>query len=149
MSKKPKKEMDIARKIWLAGIGAYGKAFNDAQDAYTKMGQETTKIFEDLVGKGTELENKVADTAKKYAPKAPNISKTNIEDRMERMKTALGLVGESNEQNEQVDKIEARLDQIEEKLDALILAVDKINKPVRRSRATTAKKVTPKKTPTK
>ncbi len=145
MSKKPRKEIDIARKIWLAGIGAYGKAFNDAQDAYAKMGQETTKVFEDLVGKGSELENKVTDTAKKYVPKAAQMHKSNIEDRMERMKTALGMVGESSVQNNKVDMIEERLDTIEAKLDTLLSAIEKLDKPIRKPRAKTIKKPATKK----
>jgi septation ring formation regulator EzrA len=145
MSKKPRKEIDIARKIWLAGIGAYGKAFNDAQGAYAKMGQETTKVFEELVGKGSELENKVTDTAKKYVPKAAQMHKSNIEDRMERMKTALGMVGDSNVQNDKVDMIEERLDTIEAKLDTLLKAIEKLDKPIRKSRAKTTKKPATKK----
>jgi polyhydroxyalkanoate synthesis regulator phasin len=149
MSKKPKKELDIARKIWLAGIGAYGKAFNDAQDAYAKMGQETTKVFEELVGKGSELENKVTDTAKKYVPKAAQMHKNNVEDRMERMKAALGMVGETGEQKEKIDTIEARLDTIEDKLDTLLVAVNKLSKPAKTTKSRTTKKPAAKKTASK
>lgn len=137
MAKKPAKEMDIARKIWLAGIGAYGKAIGDATEAYAKMGKETTKVFEELVGKGAELEGKVASAAKKVAPdveKHMEKQRLAVEDRMDRMKAALGLSEAVVEQRDQMDGIEARLDAIEAKLDEVLAAVAK-PKPAPKSRA--------------
>ena len=40
---------DLARKIWLAGIGAYGKGFDEAQGQYEKLNTEATKLFNELV----------------------------------------------------------------------------------------------------
>ncbi len=94
MSDKSKKDMDIARKIWLAGIGAYGRAVDDATEAYAKVGKETTKIFDDLVGKGAELEGTVATVAKSVVPEMTQMTekhRAQVEDRMERMKAALGM----------------------------------------------------------
>lgn len=147
MAKKPAKEMDIARKIWLAGIGAYGKAIGDATEAYAKMGRETTKVFEDLVGKGAELEGKVSTAATTAAMRyAPDVEKQRalVEDRMERMKAALGMSEVAADQKDQMEGIEARLDAIEAKLDELI-ALSKPKKPAPRARKAPAKKTPAKK----
>jgi len=125
MSNKSKKDMDIARKIWLAGIGAYGRAVDDATEAYAKVGKETTKIFEDLVGKGEELEGAVATVAKSVVPEMAQKQRAQVEDRMERMKTALGLGEVAADQQEHIEKIESRLDAIEAKIDAVLAAVAK------------------------
>ncbi|WP_262696229.1 phasin family protein [Kordiimonas aquimaris] len=143
MSGKSKKDMDIARKVWLAGIGAYGRAIGDAQDAYAKMGKETTKVFEELVGKGQELENKVSTVAKQYAPEIAEKHRTNVEDRMERMKAALGLAETSADQAETIERLEARLDSIDAKLDKLIAASKPTSaKPRTRKAKPAAKKAT-------
>lgn len=128
MSDKSKKDMDIARKIWLAGIGAYGRAVDDATEAYAKVGKETSKIFEDLVGKGAELEGTVASVAKSYVPEMTQMTqkhRAQVEDRMERMKVALGLGEVAADQQEHIESIEARLDGIEKKIDTILAAVAK------------------------
>lgn len=134
MSDKSKKDMDIARKIWLAGIGAYGRAVDDATEAYAKVGKETTKIFEDLVGKGAELEGAVATVAKSVVPEMTQKHRAQVEDRMERMKAALGMGEVAADQQEHIESIEARLDVIEEKIDAVLAAVVK-SKAAPRARA--------------
>ncbi len=135
MSDKSKKDMDIARKIWLAGIGAYGRAVDDATEAYAKVGKETTKIFEDLVGKGAELEGAVATVAKSVVPEMTQKHRAQVEDRMERMKAALGMGEVAADQQEHIESIEARLDVIEEKIDAVLAAVVKPKAAPRRARA--------------
>lgn len=134
MSDKSKKDMDIARKIWLAGIGAYGRAVDDATEAYAKVGKETTKIFDDLVGKGAELEGTVASVAKSVVPEMTQKHRAQVEDRMERMKAALGLGEVVADQQEHIESVETRLDAMEEKIDAILAAVAK-PKPAQRARA--------------
>ncbi len=142
MTDKPKKDVDIARKIWLAGIGAYGRAVGDATEAYAKMGRETTKIFDDLVGKGAELENQVATAAKAYVPEFAEKQRAQVEDRMERMKAALGMSEVAADQQENIERIEDRLDALEKKIDAILAAVSKPKAAPRRraSKSTAAKK---------
>ena len=43
---------EFARKIWLAGLGAYGKSVDEAQGRYEKISSEANKLFDDLVAKG-------------------------------------------------------------------------------------------------
>lgn len=146
MSDKSKKDMDIARKIWLAGIGAYGRAVDDATEAYAKVGKETTKIFEDLVGKGEELEGAVATVAKSVVPEMAQKQRAQVEDRMERMKVALGLGEVAADQQEHIENIESRLDAIEAKIDAVLAAVAKPKAaPRARAKKPTAKRPAAKK----
>ena len=43
------KASEIAKNIWLAGVGAYGRAVDESQDRLEKAGVETPKLFKDLV----------------------------------------------------------------------------------------------------
>lgn len=54
-------DSDIARKIWLAGVGAYGRAFTEARDSAEKLAQGATEAFDQLVAKGEEVEDTVRD----------------------------------------------------------------------------------------
>jgi len=58
---------EMARKIWLAGLGAYGKSVEEAQGRYEKLSEEANKMFDELVTKGetNDVENRVADVRKK------------------------------------------------------------------------------------
>ncbi len=49
------KASEIAKNIWLAGLGAYGKAVEDAQGRLEKA-LEPPKLFRELVRAGTALE---------------------------------------------------------------------------------------------
>lgn len=72
---------DIARKIWLAGVGAYGRAYDNAQDAAEKLAAGANQTFDELVAKGEELEDVVrksisnAPVGKKIATLVSDISK--------------------------------------------------------------------------
>lgn len=52
---------DIARKIWLAGVGAYGRAFTEAKDSAEKLAQGAGEAFDQLVAKGELIEDTVRD----------------------------------------------------------------------------------------
>lgn len=123
---------DMARKIWLAGIGAYGRAFSDAQESLAKVSDETSKYFEDLVQRGEEIEDTVETRGRELAEriKSPGFS---MEDRIKEMreKLKLGAVGGES----RLDVIEARLAAIEEKLDALLAGAATKSKPSKRKAA--------------
>ncbi len=48
---------NVARKIWLAGLGAYGKSLEDAQGQLDKASQEASRKFSELVSKGQSIED--------------------------------------------------------------------------------------------
>ena len=57
MSKdKKRSSAESARRIWLAGIGAYGRAFTEAQEAIKDVTGKGSEIFDELVQKGEMLE---------------------------------------------------------------------------------------------
>jgi hypothetical protein len=55
----------VARRIWLAGLGAYGKRIEDAQEQWSKAGDETSRRFQELVDKGQQIEAQSAAVLKK------------------------------------------------------------------------------------
>jgi polyhydroxyalkanoate synthesis regulator phasin len=99
---------EFARKIWLAGLGAYGKSFDEAQGQYEKISAEATKVFEDLVVKGSKLETEAKD---KFQVKA------NVESRVSDVRKKLGLDKVSSDQ---------KVEELSAKIDALTDAVAKI-----------------------
>jgi len=58
-------DTDIARKIWLAGVGAYGRMFTETQGAVEKLASSANVAFDQLVAKGEEVEDKVRDVIAK------------------------------------------------------------------------------------
>ena len=64
-SKAPVADTDIARKIWLAGVGAYGRMFTEAQGAAEKLATGANEAFDQLVAKGEEVEDTVRETIAK------------------------------------------------------------------------------------
>jgi len=106
---------DLARKIWLAGIGAYGKGFDEAQGQYEKINTEATKLFNELVVKGEELEG---DAKEKFQSEKESV-KSNVEARVADVRTKLGL--DKDESDEKIEELSA-------KIDALTEAVAKLTK---------------------
>jgi len=64
-------EVDIARKIWLAGVGAYGRILSETQGAVEKLASSANETFDELVAKGEEVEDKV----RKSLAKSPQVEK--------------------------------------------------------------------------
>ena len=74
-SKVTDKAGEIAKNIWLAGVGAYGKAVEDAQGRLEKA-MEPPKLFRDLVKAGSALEDEAREAVESSsaARSAGNIS---------------------------------------------------------------------------
>lgn len=128
---------DAARRIWLAGIGAYGRAFSEAQEALKDMTGETSRVFDDLVQKGEFIELAVGEKSKEFMEKAkmPDFAMPdfdlNVDDRIAKMRSRL-MRGE--EVAEDISDLSARLDTIEAKLDAVLAALKPV-KPAPKKRA--------------
>ena len=148
---------EAARRIWLAGIGAYGRAFTEAQEALKDMTGETSRVFDDLVQKGEFIEMAVGEKSKEIMEKAkvPEFAMPdfdfNVDDRIAKMRSRL-MRGE--EVAEDIISLGDRLDTIEAKLDAVLAALAPMKAPsanaAAKKRAATkrapAKKTTPKTT---
>ncbi len=122
---------DVAHKIWLAGIGAYGRAYTEARDGALKLNAGTSEFFDDLVKRGEAIEGdvvsriasnerlssagarvaKVANTASRISQK----QRERLETRMERMRSALGF----GKKNSKVDALHAKIDRLEEEIAAI------------------------------
>ena len=79
----------MAKNIWLAGLGAYSRTYEelseryeDVQEKYDEINAEGQKVFTDLVDRGqvvqTQLESKVSK------------GKGTLEDRVDEIKKRLG-----------------------------------------------------------
>ncbi len=140
---------DVARRIWLAGIGAYGKAFEEGKAQLGKLGGSSSDMFDQLAEKGEKLEMAAKMQGLKLAGKANEIREDiGVEDRIaamrERLTGAVPTLGKGDTEA-RMDRLEAKLDSIEAKLDAVL---KKTSSP---KRATTqrTKTTTPKKTSSK
>lgn len=56
---RPAPELDIARKIWLAGVGAYDRISAETQGVVGKLASSASETFDELVAKGEEVEERV------------------------------------------------------------------------------------------
>jgi len=99
---------EFARKIWLAGLGAYGKSFDEAQGRFEKISVDASKMFDELVIKGSKIETEAKDKFQ---------VKDKVETRVAEVRKKLGL-----------DKVSAddRVEELSAKIDALTDAVAKL-----------------------
>lgn len=79
----------IAKNIWLAGLGAYSRSFNelsdrreDIQDRVEAINAEGQKVFDELVKRGKEMQGE--------AEKAMQQGRDTIEERVEEFKQRFG-----------------------------------------------------------
>lgn len=140
-----KKTGDVARRIWLAGIGAYGKAFEEGKDTLKGLTGGTSGVFDDLAAKGEKIQQAAMVKGAQLAGKASDLKDDiNAEERISAMRARL-LGGGSGDR---IDAVEARLASIEDKLDALLKMQTKPTpKRAATRRTTTTKKTAAKKKP--
>jgi polyhydroxyalkanoate synthesis regulator phasin len=106
---------EMARKIWLAGLGAYGKGFEEAKSRIEMLNAESNKMFADLVVKGEKLE---AEGKGKFVEVKDKVSaKADVETRVEAVRSKLGL--NSSDADIKIEELNA-------KIDALTAAVAKL-----------------------
>ena len=100
---------EFARKIWLAGLGAYGKSMDEAQGRYEKVTEEANKLFEELVAKGENLESEAKGKIKQTT--------SDVEARVADVRKKLGLDADNSDQ---------KIEELSAKVDALTEAVAKL-----------------------
>ena len=106
------KASEIAKNIWLAGVGAYGKAVDEAQGRMEKAGVEPPKLFRDLVKAGAALEEEA-----RGAIEAGQAARSSVEERIQRARENFNLQRPARGEDllalhEKIDRIEARLDML-------------------------------------
>ena len=92
--------MEIARKIWLAGVGAYGRVYQEAAGRVEKVTGAANEMFDQLVEKGEQVEDlvkasiaknetasKVSDYVEKTTAQVKEASESGVHDLEERFGT--------------------------------------------------------------
>jgi len=152
--KKPQKTSETARRIWLAGVGAYGRAFTEAQEAFKEVTGKSSEVFDDLVQKGEMIEMGLNKKSKDWVEKS-GIGDFDLEDRIKKMRSRLRR---SDDAADDLEHMESRLDAMEAKLDRVLSALEPKSKPKAKKpaakkapvkRATTKRTTTTKKTAAK
>jgi hypothetical protein len=107
---------EIAKNIWLAGVGAYGKAVDEAQGRLEKAGVEPPKLFRDLVKAGAALEEEARD-----ALQAGQTARSSVEDRISRVRENFNL--QRPARGEDLLALHEKIDRLANKVDALASAL--------------------------
>lgn len=147
MAKKPE-DKDTIRKIWLAGVGAYGRAYSEAKGAVDSLAGKSSDVFDELVQKGEMIETVGKHKANELVGKGKSVVEDmtpdfEIDDRIAKMRARLsGAVDKVD------DRLEARMDRLESKLDAILDKLDvgdaapaKKKAPVRKPKTASKKKM--------
>jgi polyhydroxyalkanoate synthesis regulator phasin len=106
---------EMARKVWLAGIGAYGKGYEEVKGRFEAFTTDSNSLFDELVVKGEMLESEGKGKVKEVQTKVA--AKVEIETRIETVRTKLGL--NKTESDTKIEELNA-------KIEALTAAVAKL-----------------------
>jgi polyhydroxyalkanoate synthesis regulator phasin len=106
---------DMARKVWLAGLGAYGKGYEEVKGRFEALSTDSNKLFDELVVKGEKLETEGKGKVKEVTTKVA--AKTEIETRIETVRTKLGFNNTDSDN---------KIEELSNKIDALTAAVAKL-----------------------
>ncbi len=118
----------MAHKIWLAGVGAYGKAYDTALANANTFNKQSTELFEELVKRGEKIESGVKarfEGDERVTKATKTVAKANaaarqfqaeaydrFEARMERMRDLLGV----NHMSERTSKLASKIDKLEDEV---------------------------------
>jgi polyhydroxyalkanoate synthesis regulator phasin len=130
LKEKAEKAGELAKNIWLAGLGAYGKAVDETQGQYEKtsekVNQESSRLFDELVAKGKEIEGETQTKCAEFKEK----SSASLEERLAQVKANLSFGTKNTE-------LAAKVDELSEKLD---LIIDSLKKPAAKKAAAAEEK---------
>ena len=137
---------EIAKNIWLAGIGAYGKAVEEAQGRLEKA-MEPPKLFRELVKAGTALEEEARETTA--------TARHSVEERIGRVRDNFQM--QRPARNEDLAVLQKKVDQLSRKVDRLSKALAEAGvgksapgpSPARKKKTATRKPVSKKASATK
>lgn len=106
---------DMARKVWLAGLGAYGKGYEEVKGRFEALSTDSNKLFTELVAKGEKLETEGKGKVEEVKTKVAE--KTEIDSRIETVRSKLGFNNTDTDQ---------KIEELSAKIDALTDAVAKL-----------------------
>jgi predicted nucleic acid-binding Zn-ribbon protein len=131
------KASDVAKNIWLAGLGAYGKAYDDAVSRVEQAGKDVPKLFQDLVKKGAHIE---ADSAPTENPLEK--ARTDIEERIAKMRENLGF-GKIISAGDDISQLAAKVDALTNKVNSLSRELANLKKAPTKAKAAPKAKAKP------
>ena len=132
-SKVTDKAGEIAKNIWLAGVGAYGKAVEDAQGRLEKA-MEPPKLFKDLVKAGSALEEDAREALETTAA-----ARQSVEERIGRVRENFHM--QRPAKIEDLAELNSKVDRLSREVKALTQALRAQGIEVKSTRASgTAKK---------
>nr|WP_321362147.1 phasin family protein [uncultured Hyphomonas sp.] len=119
---------EMAHKIWLAGVGAYGKAYDKALANANSFNKQSTELFDELVKRGEKIESDVKtrfSEDERVTKATKTVAKANaaarqfqaeaydrFEARMERMRDLLGV----KQVSERTSKLASKIDKLEDEV---------------------------------
>jgi len=106
------KASEIAKNIWLAGVGAYGRAVDEAQGRLEKA-TTPPKLFRELVKAGAALEEE--------AQEARASAMSSVEERIKRVRDNFHM--QRPARIEDLDALHKKIDRLGRKIDALTRAL--------------------------
>lgn len=118
----------LARRIWLAGLGAYGMGTDDAPGPLDKASEGASRVFEDLVEKGQRIE----DENRAAIQQRIDAAKDRISEARERITEAAGSNTRSVE--EMIGRVRDKLGLetvLHEKIDTLSQQISSLARMVR------------------
>jgi polyhydroxyalkanoate synthesis regulator phasin len=110
-SKVSDKASEIAKNIWLAGVGAYGKAVDEAQGRLERA-MEPPKLFRELVKAGSALEEDA-----RHALEASSAAKSSVEQRINRVRENFHM--QRPARIEDIAALQKKVDHLSRKVDKL------------------------------
>ncbi len=99
----------LAKKIWLAGLGAYGHSLDQVQSQYEKFNEDSHKFFDDLVAKGESVQNDASSKVKGKVKESNQKLEARIEELRERLSLTHNLDKRLADVNAKLDKLSRRL----------------------------------------
>ena len=115
-SKVSDKASEIAKNIWLAGVGAYGRAVDEAQGRLERA-MEPPKLFRDLVKAGSALEEDARNALETSSASAIS----SVEQRINRVRENFHM--QRPARIEDIVALQKKVDQLSRKVDKLARAL--------------------------
>ena len=131
-SKVTDKASEIAKNIWLAGVGAYGRAVDEAQSNLKKATPQAPKQFRDLVKAGSALEEEASE--------ARAAALSSVEERIAQVRENFQM--QRPARMEDLESLHKKVDTLTRKVDALTRLIKEQQAPVKaapKKRAATKK----------
>lgn len=101
----------IAKEIWLAGLGAYGRSFDQVKTLSNKISDKGQKFFDKLVARGEKVQSKAEEKIKEGKSDLEN----RFESRIEKLKSYVPTSA-NTEIKEQLGKVSRKLDTLNKEL---------------------------------